>query len=160
MSLQYIIDGCNVTHHPKFIKNISKEPSDSRVSLVRLIGSRNLCGSANNLVWVIFDGYPDQSLENLEKGRLRIIFSRGESADNKIRKILELTDNPKNTVVVSDDKEVSSFARLMRARPVSVEGFIKEDAASGKRGTASDGPKVSCSQMHKINEELKRVWLK
>jgi hypothetical protein len=158
MSLQYIIDGCNVTHHPKFLKNIPKKFSDSRLSLIELINLRNLCGSDNNLVWLIFDGYPDTSLEDYKKSNFRIIFSCQESADEKIKKLLELTDQPKNMVVVSDDKEVSLFARFMRAKSVSVEAFIKDDEVA-KRRYVPDDVKLNYSQMHKINEELKRLWL-
>ncbi|MBN2831119.1 MAG: NYN domain-containing protein [Candidatus Omnitrophica bacterium] len=157
MSLQYIIDGCNVTHYPGFIKNIPKKPVDSRVFLIELIRLRNLCAN-KSLIWLVFDGYPDQGLENLEKGRLRIIFSRKQSADEKIKKILELTDNLKNTVVVSDDKEVASFAKIMRAKAVSVERFLGENRFKHK-GFLPEEPKVSYSSMQKINEELKRLWL-
>ncbi|MFY9402643.1 MAG: NYN domain-containing protein [Candidatus Omnitrophota bacterium] len=160
MSLQYIIDGCNVTHNFKFIKILPKKYSDSRAYLIELIKSRNLCGSSNNLIWVVFDGYPQEGLENLEKIRLKIIFSRRQSADEKIKKILELTDNPRNTVVVSDDKEVSSFARIMRAKAISVEEFIKVKVPPKDKSRNLDEAKVNYTQMQRINKELKEIWLK
>jgi len=112
------------------------------------------------MIWVVFDGHPQHSLSNLEKDRLKIIFSFNQSADSKIKRLLELTGQPKNTVVVSDDKEIASFARLMRAKSVSVEMFIKEDSVAKRRDIARDESKVNYSQMQKINEELKRLWLK
>lgn len=160
MSLQYIIDGCNVTHHPKFIRAVPRKSHDTRLSLVGLIKSRGLCGNANNLVWIVFDGYPDRLIEGLEKGRLRIVFSYSRSADDKIKRILELIDRPRNAVVVSDDKEVSSFARLMHARTMSIEEFIKDDAFEKASKANLDEMKVNYSQMQKIDEELKRIWLK
>jgi hypothetical protein len=149
-----------VTHHPKFIRAIPKKSTDTRFSLIELIKSRGLCGNANNLVWLVFDGYPDRLIEGLEKGRLRIIFSYNRSADDKIKRLLELMDRPGNAVVVSDDKEVSTFARLMHARSVNVEDFIKDDVSDKTRKVDSDEIKVNYSQMQKINEELKRIWLK
>ncbi|MDD4982236.1 MAG: NYN domain-containing protein [Candidatus Omnitrophica bacterium] len=158
--MQYIIDGCNVTHHPKFIRAIPKRSADTRFSLVELIKSRGLCGNANNLVWLIFDGYPDHLIEGLEKGRLRIIFSYNRSADDKIKRLLELIDRPRDAVVVSDDKEVSSFARLMHARSMSIEDFIKDDVSGKRIKVRPDEIKVNYSQMQKIDEELKRIWLR
>lgn len=128
--------------------------------MVGLIKSRGLCGNANNLVWIVFDGYPDRLIEGLEKGRLRIVFSYSRSADDKIKRILELIDRPRNAVVVSDDKEVSSFARLMHARTMSIEEFIKDDAFEKASKANLDEMKVNYSQMQKIDEELKRIWLK
>jgi hypothetical protein len=158
MSLQYIIDGCNVTHNPSFTKNIPKRPVDSRVFLIELIRSRNLCAN-KSLIWLVFDGYPDKELENLEKEHFRIIFSYKQSADEKIKRILELTANPKNTIVVSDDKEVSSFARIMHAKAVSIEVFMR-DSRVKRKGVLLEETRLNYSQMHKINDELKRLWLK
>jgi predicted RNA-binding protein with PIN domain len=160
MSLQYIIDGCNVTHNFKFIEILPKKYSDSRAYLIELIKSRSLCGSSNNLIWVVFDGYPQEGLKNLEKIRLRIVFSIRQSADEKIKRILELTDNPRNTIVVSDDKEVSYFARIMHAKAISVEEFIKGKAFLKGKGYNPDEVKVNYTQMQRINKELKEIWLK
>lgn len=112
------------------------------------------------MVWLIFDGYPDHLIEGLEKGRLRIIFSYNRSADDKIKRLLELIDRPRDAVVVSDDKEVSSFARLMHARSMSIEDFIKDDVSGKRIKVRPDEIKVNYSQMQKIDEELKRIWLR
>ena len=160
MSLQYIIDGCNITHQPNFIKKIPKKTSDSRVALVEFIRIRRPCGSENNKVWLVFDGYPDLALDNLDKSNLNIIFSRNQSADERIKKLLELSDNPKNVIVVSDDKEIIFFARDCRARTISVEEFIRDKSETKRGNLISDEAKVTFSAMHKINEELKKLWLK
>jgi predicted RNA-binding protein with PIN domain len=159
MSLQYVIDGCNITHHPEFLKNISKKYSDSRVELIEFIRINKLCGSENNRAWVIFDGYPDSALNNLSSEGLNILFSSDQSADEKIKKILENAGNTRNFVVVSDDKEIISFARLYRAKALSVEKFVTVKTL--KPGARDIGEsKIGFSAMHKINEELRRLWLK
>jgi len=109
---------------------------------------------------LVFDGHPEYNLKAMERNRLRIIFSRNQSADEKIKRILELTDNPKNTIVVSDDKEIIYFARLMRAQSFSVEEFVKDDNAPASKGVAIEEKKINYSQMCKINDELKKIWLK
>jgi hypothetical protein len=109
---------------------------------------------------VVFDGYPDSALNGLSSNNLNIIFSCDQSADEKIRKILELSDNNKNTVVVSDDREIIFFAKGYRARALSVEEFILSKINGRRTDSDSAERKVSFSAIHKINEELRKLWLK
>ena len=160
MSLQFIIDGCNITHHQKFLESSPKRYSDSRVNLIEFIRQKRLCGSENNKIWVVFDGYVDSALENLNESNLKIIFSCDQSADERIRRILELSDNAKNVVVVSDDKEIIFFAKGYRARAVSVEEFIGSKDGPQRVNQDSGESKIGFSAMHKINEELRKLWLK
>ena len=160
MSLQYVIDGCNITHHLKFIENSPKKYSDSRANLIELIRLERLCGSENNRVWVVFDGYSDSSLDNLKGNNLNIIFSCNQSADERIKKILELSDNAKNVVVVSDDKEIIFFAKGYRARAMSVEEFIENGIKPKMVRRDLGESKIGFNAMQKINEELRKLWLK
>jgi len=108
---------------------------------------------------VVFDGYPSGPLDNQDKGNIMVIFSKAESADERIKKLLELIPNPKNVVVVSDDKEIKFFARSCRAKVESVEDFLDlEERASVKRSEPPE-EEISYTQRHKINEELKKLWL-
>lgn len=160
MSLQFIIDGCNVTHHPDFLKSIPKRYLDSRADLIELIRIKRLCGSENNRSWVVFDGYVDPAINNLSSNNLNVIFSCGQSADDKIKGILENSGNARNFVVVSDDKEIIFFAKAYRAKAMSVERFI---GIKAKRQGVNQDPmeiKIGFSAMHKINEELRKLWLK
>jgi hypothetical protein len=90
---------------------------------------------------------------------LRVIYSREDSADNCIKRILEKCASPKNIVVVSDDKEIVLFARLCKARTSSVEGFLSVGTKLRQKSTAALETEITFSQMHKINEELKKKWL-
>lgn len=124
-----------------------------------MIKLKNLCGSPNNKIWIIFDGYQDASSNNLDEPNFKVIFSRRESADNRIKKIIELTSNPKNVIVVSDDKEIKYYVKSCKAKTVSVVDFLcsKKILAVEKAGRLE--PEITYSQMHKINEELKKIWL-
>ena len=119
-----------------------------------------LCGSENNRVWVVFDGYSDSSLDNLKGNNLNIIFSCNQSADERIKKILELSDNAKNVVVVSDDKEIIFFAKGFRARAMSVEEFIENGIKPKMIRRDLGESKIGFNAMQKINEELRKLWLK
>jgi predicted RNA-binding protein with PIN domain len=161
MSLQYVVDGYNVIRHASF--SPSKKIKDPKYSLVEFIKNKRLCGSLKNKVIIVFDGFPDagNSLD-LQCG-FEVRFSRDTNADNMIKKMLENELNPRNTLVVSDDREIMFFIRSLGAKPVSVEEFLnsKKDQ-NGKPGSRDDPLKtdLNYTQMHDINEELKRLWLK
>lgn len=88
-----------------------------------------------------------------------MIFSRKEVADNRIKKILEDLPNPKNAVVVSDDKEIRFFAKSLRANVIGVKEFISRQEKVPEDNKDALKPELTYSQMHKINQELRQVWL-
>jgi len=88
-----------------------------------------------------------------------VIFSQAESADERIKKLLGLIPNPKNVVVVSDDKEIVFFAKACRAKSESVETFLSFQDKLARIKNELPEQEITYSQMHKINEELKKLWL-
>ncbi len=88
-----------------------------------------------------------------------VVFSREESADERIKKLLELIPNPRNVVVVSDDKEIKFFARASRAKVESAEDFLVSASRSSPKIKELPEAEISYTQKHKINEELKKLWL-
>ena len=96
-----------------------------------------------------------------------MVFSRGDSADNVIRRMLEKAAQPLEVVVVSDDREVLFFARQSRARAMGVSEFLGEDkqprGAHGKTGKpepAAEKPELSGNEQERINREFRDIWLK
>ena len=159
MSLQYIIDGYNITNHPLFKERINKKIKDHKLALLELIKREKLSGSPRNKITVVFDGYLD-TRDNPTSGGTEccVVFSRKETADERIKKMVENSGNPKNTVVVSDDKEIRFFARAYAVRCSSVEEFIKCKVMPQRKEISPDA-ELSYSQMHAINQELKKLWL-
>lgn len=164
MSLQYVIDAYNVIHHRSFSKLSNKNNHDPRFTLPILIRNKKLSGSPNNKVIIVFDGYAsteDSAVLREANPGIRIIFSEGESADARIRKIAEDSCGNKNLVIVSDDNEVALCAKLFRVRHLSVKEFLKDDEAKSRRvKNDTSESELNYSQMHDINQELKKLWLK
>lgn len=157
MSLQYIIDGYNIINHRLFPRN-NKKPAQGPAALIYLIKSGKLCGSLKNEAVIVFDGYPaDISISQLADSRLRVVFSGDSSADDKIKRIAEGLKDKKNTIVVSDDKEISLFIKLCGIKSMSVEDFIGKPSAVIKAEEAKQ--ELNYSQIAKINAELKKIWL-
>jgi len=160
MSLQFIIDGYNVINHPDFAGKIPKRQTDPRSALIQLILAKKTSSSPHNKFWVVFDGYPnDPSLTNQDFGNIMVVFSGHESADERIKKLLELISNPKNAVVVSDDKEIIGFARLKRAKIQKSGDFIGSQEKFLQSNIQPEEREIGYTQKQKINEELKRIWL-
>jgi predicted RNA-binding protein with PIN domain len=160
MSLQYIIDGYNLIHHPLFNKYTAKKSKDSRIALLDFIKINRLCGSPKNKITVIFDGYPDLSARNLDSDEINVIFSRSQTADERIKGIVEKSGNPKNVVVVSDDNEIRFMVKSIGAKVLSVEEFLSRKEKLQARIETLAESKLTYSQMHKINQELRKIWLK
>jgi predicted RNA-binding protein with PIN domain len=110
---------------------------------------------------VVFDGYPDTQYSREDASScLRVEFCRGRSADERIKDIIEQAAHPGNTVVVSDDKEIRFFIKAAGARALSVEEFLYPVLLRHRPSRQIEAPELTYSQKHKINQELKKLWLK
>ena len=159
MSLQYIIDGYNLIHHRLFTLHTKAFFKDQKRSLLEFISSNRLCGSARNAITVVFDGYPD-SREVIEHPVIKVIFSCDESADARIAKMLEVALVPKQTIVVSDDKEIRLCAKGFKATPLTIEEFIAPLTDKKRKESEDVDLKLSYSKQLEVNKELKKIWLR
>lgn len=109
---------------------------------------------------MVFDGYPKVSTKDLEEPGIDIVFSRDQTADTKIKNLAESSKNPKNIVVVSDDREIQFYVKSVGAHVLGVEEFIV--ALKPKHQTIKEEQiktELNYSQISKINNELKELWL-
>lgn len=159
MSLQYIIDGYNIINHPIFKPHITKRIRDSRVALLEFIRINNPSRGLKNKITVVFDGHADPLIK-VDETDINIVFSRRETADERIKKMVEASGNPKNMVVVSDDKEIRFFVTSVGAKAMGVEEFINSKQRPFKENEVFLKPELTYTQMHKINQELRKIWLK
>jgi predicted RNA-binding protein with PIN domain len=121
------------------------------------------CGSKNNQVTVVFDGKADIDfpLTNIPKF-LEIIFTKEESAEARIKRIVEKSHNPKRIIVVSDDKEIQFFIRAEGAKVLKSEDFLARGSLKVSSVLKEEDTKIelNSSQAAKITKELERIWLK
>jgi predicted RNA-binding protein with PIN domain len=161
VSLEYIIDGCNVVYHASFAQHVSRKQSDNRISLCEYISMKRLCGSRHNRVTVVFDGFPPVGRGNtFERSDLDVLFSQERTGDETIRRLVEKKSQPKNVVVVSDDKEIGFFVKGLGARWMKVEEFIGPPREEKPRKPVIIKPELSYQQVRQINTELSELWLK
>lgn len=164
MSLFYIVDGYNVIRQtPALDKGCLRE---TRVRLFSFIENERPQGSLKNRLAVVFDGASDV-FGCKENYSFEIVFSRGNSADERIVEMVSAFPNPKNIVVVTNDKELASAARRQGARIMSTSDFLGRKmrkkgvaATSTERASSEVKAELNIVEREKITEELKKIWLK
>jgi len=167
MSIKYIIDGYNVLKQmPEYT---GKKLKQGRDELIRLFKIQRPQGSLKNEVIIVFDGissnnYIDDYLTNdyiIEKQyNLKIIFTKKESADNRIKNIVIKSDNPRNIIVVTDDKELRQSVRINGAKVLNVKEFIKPIIKTNKKSFENPKKELDLFEKISINKELEKIWLK
>ena len=158
MSLHYIVDGYNVVRHASFIVKGHAAPAEM---LIRCIRDRRLCGSMKNKVTLVFDGYPTMGNPLQPQGECDVVFSQDESADDRIRHMVEHIPNPRIVIVVTDDRSVQFHAKAAGAAVLGVEAFLtaRAQAERAAQQKADRKPELSASDAARINKELRKLWL-
>ena len=160
MSVHYIIDGYNVIKQVTFLTG--KKLKTGREGLLRLIETYKPQGSSRNEVTVVFDGRAEISSLHPQTS-VGVIFSKGESADEKIKKMVEKSSNPRRIVVVSDDKQITYYCRAHGAKIKSVQEFLGRISTAKKNHIPpkdDDKPKLGSKLALAITAQLEDVWLK
>jgi predicted RNA-binding protein with PIN domain len=103
---------------------------------------------------VVFDGQADVSSPRWP-GPTRVIFSAGQDADRVIKDLVDEAGNPRETVVVTDDRDIQRWVRGVGARVMAVKTFLSAGAEPSPR---SRGAVLHPADADTINEELKRLW--
>lgn len=167
MSLHFIIDGYNLIKQTPGLNKSSLELS--RASLIQFIKISRPQGSQNNRVTVVFDGSTALTIGGQANASIswpayqdsgtRVIFSQGMSADEKIKELVESADNPKNIVVVTNDRDIQSCVRRLQARIKTVQEFTNIFKASPPGNSPENRQKISAESAMRITEEMKKLWL-
>jgi predicted RNA-binding protein with PIN domain len=164
MAQHFIIDGYNLIKQspltsrliPPYSAKGGVNLEGARSSLIRFLAVCRPQGK--NKVTVVFDGKPgNTSCAGI--GPVEIIFTQGESADDKIKRMVESSKNPKSVIVVTNDREIQYFARAHQAQVKTVEEFLAKFNTPRQSG-ACDEKAIGPIEAAQINEEMKKIWLK
>jgi predicted RNA-binding protein with PIN domain len=152
MSRHFLVDGYNVLHKmpelaPQAEEFAGRTLEEGRDGLVRFIAGRRPHGSLRNAVTVVFDGSMDVCSLNVP-GEVKVIFSKGESADDLIKRLIEESLNPREIVLVSE---------FLAQGDKNTSAHRKPRGASGK---SSDGKVIPEVFKARVNRELEKTWLR
>ncbi len=141
---------------------------EQRKHLINVIGRYKPQGSLRNEVTLIFDGQAGIiNFDPLPLSGIKIVYSKGESADDKIKKIVSLAANKKNIKVVTDDRDIQYAVKALGAQVVPVAQFLKKmQPVQQKNATTNKNRKHKeiSKNMPKniemqITSELKDIWV-
>lgn len=133
---------------------------EGRAALLKLIEKEGLRGSPRNTVTVVFDGQPGLIGDPAGEGP-RVIFTSGESADDRIKRLVDEAPNRKNIVVVTEDREIKYYVRAAGAQVLGVGEFLNRMKTQGKHDPLSpvDKKYIPSTVEYKITSEMEKIWL-
>ncbi|MEW6088975.1 MAG: NYN domain-containing protein [bacterium] len=156
MSKHFIIDGYNAMHKLCLCEDNNLQAGRER--LIALIDKYKLTGSKNNTRTIVFDGKRDV-FSPCENGQRGVVFTQDETADNKIKRMVERSKNPREMVVVTDDNEIRYYTRGLGAEVRNIVEFFAK-AKRKSRASCSEKPSEYDESYLEITDELKKIWLK
>jgi predicted RNA-binding protein with PIN domain len=117
----YIIDGNNLIGKINSLHKMQqKDKQHSREKLALKID--NYFHEKKARVTIHFDGFENLPIKPKNS---KIVYSDSKSADEKIKKQIELTANRKNLVVITSDNNIQEFARVCSCSIMKSEEFIR-----------------------------------
>lgn len=151
----FIIDGYNALFT---LKPFLKGKARSREGFLLYIKTARPFGSLRNEVTVVFDGRKGV-VSDLQHAYapVRVIFSRQDSADEMIVRLVTREEHPERTIVVTDDRELAERVRAAGAKTLPVKGFFSS-LAREKPEPADSKPTPESKEGKSITDEMKKEW--
>ena len=150
--IYYIIDGYNVTHtHVEYFPGSIRS---SREKLIELIRKKRPEGSRRNKITVFFDGQP--GIESPQDKYVDIRFADGKEADWHIKKLVENYSNPRQIIVVTDDRAIIHHISAIGAKTMSTYEFINKLFPRQKQKYENKVKELKPEEIKEINEEFLR----
>lgn len=124
---------------------------------MRLVETGGFGGSSRNQVTIVFDGQVGISFPKKTLG-VKVVFSSGEIADDLIKRLIGKEVNKKNVYAVTDDRALGQSVKDLGAKVLSVKDFLGKTKERNKK--VLEEKRISSTAEFKINDELKKAWLK
>ncbi|MCM8832694.1 MAG: NYN domain-containing protein [Candidatus Omnitrophica bacterium] len=106
----------------------------------------------------LFDGKFNTSI--YQRKKIKVIFSDEKTADEKIREILEKKKSRSSISVVSDDREVQEFTKILGSKSLKVSEFLDIVYPLDKKQPINLTKDLEYKSKLKIEKELKNFYEK
>lgn len=153
----YIIDGYNLINKIEEIQ--AKELKKKREYLINLLINKMPHGK--NKITIIFDGKYEiysSNKQNLKEYGIEVIFTNFETADDKIKKLVERSNNPKEIIVITDDREIQYYVRYYGCKIVTAVDFLNKLKPKPNNNQPSENKTLSIEEEDNINKEIKKMY--
>jgi predicted RNA-binding protein with PIN domain len=169
MSRHLLLDGYNVLKKVSRFADLPLE--EGRKALVRFIQDNRPQGSSRNSATIVFDGREDVFSLDAPK-EVRVIFSKGESADEAIKRIVQESPTPRDIVLVTEDRDLGYFCRSFGAEIWTIAQLMSQAKKSGEKlrsgvarrprkpGEPTENKVIGKVFEDKVNREMTKIWLK
>ncbi len=119
----YIIDGYNVIHAiPSLKKTLAHDGGTARELLIHSVAQ--LTHTKKFRSTIVFDGTaPDSIAKQSAHAPVHVLFSFPQSADAKIKQMIEQSKNRSQLVIISSDREIMNFAKVCSCQTHSSKHF-------------------------------------
>jgi predicted RNA-binding protein with PIN domain len=152
MSRHYIIDGYNVLHSSSRWDRLPR--AQQREVFLRYLESERHIGSPRNSLTVVLDGYR-ADVKKIQLEKIRLVFSEDRDADSVIKERVADLANPREAVVVTNDRGIQNAVKALGAQVMACEEFL---LLKKKRAVIRYVEKMEAPNADAINSELKRFW--
>ena len=147
--MHYIVDGYNfgyLAHIP------AREKSDDGSIVKCLYRCPALTNRANSAT-VVFDG-AGRTRQISTHARIKVIYSRGEKADEVIKRLLESLTRARRRdyITVTNDRSLGAYCRSLGVRVISVDKFLSV-RTNTKRKRRGDDARISIEKPTAISQE-------
>ncbi|MCM8808815.1 MAG: NYN domain-containing protein [Candidatus Omnitrophica bacterium] len=156
--MEYLIDGLNVIKS-SFIKKYGKKTIEFNKEFLIDILEKYKRKHPSIEITVVFDGGPS-SFDIYREKRIKIVFSQDITADEKIREILEKKKSRSSISVVSDDREVQEFTKILGSKSLKVSEFLDIVYPLDKKQPINLTKDLEYKSKLKIEKELKNFYEK
>ncbi len=140
----YLVDGYNLILTTRFKEMEMERAREYLVSFCKVF--------APDEVIVVFDGR-----EGMSHHLSGAVFTKGESADEYIKRWLRKCPKPQDVVVVTEDREIRGAASQLGARVMSAREFVKGPRRLLSRKKAGEG-RPTGKEAADINRKLMDEW--
>ncbi len=146
MPKKFYVDGYNVIFST-FLRDFELEKArDYLIQFSRVY--------VPDIVIIVFDG--KEGVPSAISPSNFVRFTRGESADDYIKRMVEKEKDRSRIFVVTNDKSIIGYVRYLGAHVISPDIFMGGPKHRGK--ISNDKESLSEIEKKKINEELLKLW--
>ncbi len=150
--MHYFVDGYNVVYCSDLFS--AGTVRVRREKLLRFIEEKKPQGSARNRVTVVFDGRPGAAAF-FPHGAVQVVFSCGHDADKVLKDRVDALSNPREAVMVTNDKAIQRWVRARGVHVMSCAQFLSAGMTGGSRRISRT---LDSESVRSINEELRKIW--
>ena len=144
MAKHYIVDGYNVIFSTN-LKELGMERARGVLSEIAGL-------YVPDKVTIVYDGQVD--VEGFT--RPGVVFTKGEKADDYIKRMIERSKDRQRLVIVTRDKSIIGYAKYMRCKVLDPKRFVENPPRAAQQRLVKGV--LTPKQVEFINRELAKAW--